>query len=68
MRYAQFSAGNKLHLVCEPGEEYRGTVIRIGELSWPLCGLRVKPNYRMTVNMPLSHACRRCLAVLERSA
>lgn len=45
MIFAQFSAGRKLHLACEPGEEYRGEVVRAGSLSWPLCGLHSRSNY-----------------------
>lgn len=67
MRYAQNKPGGKLHLVCEPGEEYRGQIIRKGQLSLPLCGQRVpKGGYRMTCNVPLGHACRRCLRVYAR--
>ena len=65
MTYAQFSAGRKLHLVCQPGEEYRGEVVRAGSLSWPLCGLRSRPRYRMTINVPLRNACKNCLKYLE---
>jgi hypothetical protein len=62
MRYAQEKSGQKLHLVCEPGEEYRGEVIRAGRLSHPLCG-RKAASYRMTINMPLAHACKNCVRV-----
>ena len=62
MTYAQIKAGRKLHLVCEPGEEYRGQVVRKGELSLPLCGIKTS-HYRMTINMPLGNACKRCLLV-----
>jgi hypothetical protein len=65
MTYAQFASGQKLHLVCEPGEEYRGEVIRINQLSWPLCGLKSRPRYRMTINMPLGNACKRCQRALQ---
>lgn len=63
MTYAQYESGQKLHLVCEPGEEYRGEVIRIGHLSWPLCGRRKPGGYRMTINVPLAHACKNCRRV-----
>lgn len=65
MTYAQFSAGRRLHIVCEPGEEYRGEIVRSGSLSWPLCGLKIRPRYRMTINVPLGNACRRCVRLLD---
>lgn len=63
MIYAQIKSGSKLHLACEPGEEYRGEVIRKGFLSKPLCGQPAPNGYRMTVNLPLAHACKRCQRV-----
>jgi hypothetical protein len=64
MRYAQISSGKKLHIVAEAGEEYRGQVIRKGFLSNPLCGQRKHPNgYRMTINVPLAHACKKCVRI-----
>ena len=62
MTYAQEKGGQKLHLVCEAGEEYKGEVVRKGYLSDPLCGRRVE-RYRMTINLPLAHACKNCLRV-----
>lgn len=62
MRYAQFKGGQKLHLVYEPGEGYRDAVVPDGEVSRPLCGRRGS-DYRMTINLPLGHACRNCLRV-----
>lgn len=62
MRYAQIKAGQKLHLVCEPGEECRGEVVRKGFLSQPLCGRRAE-RYRMTINVPLANACKNCRRV-----
>lgn len=67
MRYAQIKSGLKLHIVCEAGEEYRGEVIGPGHLSNPLCGQPVSNGYRMTVNVPLGHACRKCEDVYRRS-
>ena len=61
--YAQFRAGQKLHLVYEPGEGYGDQIIRKGELSWPLCGRREDRPYRMTINMPLGRACHNCQRV-----
>ena len=66
MTYAQYKGGLKLHLVCEPGEEYRGEVIRVGQLSWPLCGLRMPGGYRMTINVPLANACGNCVRAEKR--
>lgn len=65
MRYAQVESGQRLHLVCEPGEEYRGEIIRAGYLSAPLCGRRFNGGYRMTINLPMGHACRNCRRVLD---
>ncbi len=66
MLYAQEKSGQKLHLVAEPGEEYRGEVIRKGHLSQPLCGRTVQ-GYRMNINVPLANACRNCLRVVRAS-
>jgi hypothetical protein len=64
MRYAQIASGQKLHLVCEAGEEYRGEIIHAGHVSAPLCRTpRFDGNYRMTINVPLANACRNCLRV-----
>jgi len=66
MIYAQVDRGQKLHLVCEPGEELRGEVIRAGSLSAPLCGRKVHTGYRMTTNVPLfASACKICLRVFN---
>lgn len=67
MTYAQIKAGGKLHIVCEPGEEYRGQIVGARRLSLPLCGQRV-PNeeYRMNINVPMGHACKRCLRSYAR--
>lgn len=63
MIYAQEKGGQQLHLVCEPGEEYRGEIVRYGHLSQPLCGRKVS-EYGMTIGYPLGHACKNCLHVL----
>jgi hypothetical protein len=64
MRYAQVKGGQRLHMVCEPGEETpRGDVIRAGYLSNPLCGRAVDSGYRMTINVPLANACKNCRRV-----
>ena len=62
MRYAQITAGGKLHLVCEAGEVFNGDVIRKDRVSAPLCGTRhFKGNYRLTINVPMRHACKNCI-------
>jgi len=62
--WAQIKGGNKLHLACEPGEEYYGDIIRAGHLSAPLCHTRAfKGRYRMTINVPLAHACQNCVRI-----
>ena len=64
MRYAQIKGGLKLHLVCEPGEDFHGITVRRGFISPPLCGL--KPfGYRMTINVPLGHVCKNCQRIWE---
>ena len=64
MTYAQIMAGGKLHLVCEPGEEYKGHVIRAGHVSAPLCSTpRFNGSYRMTINLPMGHSCQNCRRV-----
>lgn len=66
MIYAQVERGQRLHLVCEPGEELRGEVIRAGSLSAPLCGRKVHTGYRMTINVTMAKACKNCLRVFNR--
>jgi hypothetical protein len=64
MRYAQVAAGQKLHLVYEPGEGARpDALVPSGHLSLPLCNREFAGGYRMTINVPLSHACRNCSRV-----
>lgn len=62
MRYAQIKAGQKLHFVYEPGEGWGEQIIRADTLSLPLCGRRAD-HYRMTINVPLAHACQNCQRV-----
>ena len=65
MRYAQIKSGNKLHLVFEAGEGRNSReLIPAGKLSVPLCGQKCT-GYRMTINVPLGHACQRCLRVYQ---
>jgi hypothetical protein len=61
--YAQIKGGNKLHLACEAGEEFKGEVLRKGFISAPICGTKWPGRYRMTCNVPLAHACRNCCRV-----
>lgn len=64
MRYAQIRSGQKLHLVFEPGEGWeRRQLVPAGRLSQPICGMVAKHGYRMTINVPLAHACKRCIRV-----
>lgn len=69
MIYAQIKGGRKLHIAMQPGEaDKNGRTICVGELSYPICGTPMKEasSYRMTCNLPLGHACKRCVAVYDR--
>ena len=61
MVYAQISAGLRMHLAFGPGEEHpeRG-IVRAGCVSAPLCNQQWAGRYRMTINVPLGHACQKC--------
>lgn len=64
MRYAQIKSGNKLHLVFEAGEGWtKDSLIPARHVGLPLCGQKVENGYRMTINLPLGNACKRCLRV-----
>lgn len=64
MIYAQVKCGQKLHLVYEAGEGKDDQhLIKAGYLSNPLCGRAVPHGYRMTINVPLASACKRCTKV-----
>jgi len=64
MRYAQVKGGQKLHLVYEAGEGINQDVLMpLGHVSAPLCNRPWDGNYRMTINVPLAHACKNCLRV-----
>ena len=66
MTYAQIKGGNKLHLVCQPGEMYWGEIIRAGHISAPLCrSTFFKGNYRMIINLPLANSCKNCQRVYQ---
>ena len=68
MRYAQVKGGQRLHLVCEPGEETpSGHVVRAGNLSVPLCNRPMSSGYRMTINVPLGSACKNCQRVYRKA-
>lgn len=68
MRYAQIKSGNKLHLIYEAGEgENPRELIPAGYISAPLCNTHFfKGKYRMTINVPLAHACKNCLRVYRQ--
>ena len=67
MTYAQISAGRKLHIVHTPGEECTdGSIVRAGYLSNPICNRPAPKGYRMTINVPLAHACKNCVRILNK--
>lgn len=57
LTYAQEKSGQKLHLVPLMGN---GNVLDIA-----LCGKHVE-RWRMTINVPLAHACKNCMRVNRR--
>ena len=62
MRYAQEYGGQKLHLV----EEYIDNMTNQTLISRKaLCGRKPdkRGQWRMTINMPLGHACKNCMRV-----
>lgn len=65
MTYMQIRGGQKLHLVYEPGEGVDDQhLIKAGHLSAPICGRGFdNGRFRMTINLPLGNACKRCLRV-----
>lgn len=67
MLYAQYRGGQKLHLVYEPGEGHGEKIVRKGYLSAPLCGKR-GDYYRMTINLPVGHACANCQRIYRARA
>ena len=69
MIYAQIKSGRKLHLAAEPGEhDQNGRIVLAGNLSYPICGQPMKEasSYRMTINVPLANACKKCSATYQR--
>jgi hypothetical protein len=67
MIYAQIRSGRKLHLAFEAGEgRSPDKLIPAGRIGAPLCGERIPVGgYRMTINVPLGHACKRCQRVYQ---
>ena len=66
MRYMQIKSGQKLHLAYEAGEgKDKKNLIEAGFISAPICGRGFSENggFRMTINVPLGNACKRCLRV-----
>jgi len=64
MIYAQVRVGQKLHLAYVSGEGKDDTsLIKAGYISNPICGRPAPNGYRMTCNLPLANACKRCLKV-----
>lgn len=64
MRYAQVEGGQKLHLAYGPGEGVDDQhLVKAGHISDPICGRPAPNGYRMTINVPLGNACKRCLRV-----
>lgn len=64
MIYAQVKGGQRLHLAYEAGEGKDDQhLIKAGYLGTPLCGRAAPHGYRMTINVPLANACKRCARV-----
>ena len=61
LRYAQEFGGQRLHLV----EAHTDGSVSLQSL----CGRRPakRGTWRMTINCPLGHACRKCLKVADRA-
>lgn len=57
VKYAQIKGGNRLHIVFEAENRY----------SLPICGTPAPDGYRMTINVPLANACRRCCEIYDRN-
>lgn len=66
MRYMQIKDRQKLHLVYEPGEGRDAQrLVPAKHVSAPICGRGLDKNghFKMTINLPLGNACKRCLRV-----
>jgi len=64
----QIKGGQKLHLAYEAGEGKDDKhLVKVGHISAPICGRGFDKdgNFRMTINVPLGHACKKCLKVLR---
>ena len=62
----QIKSGQKLHLVYEPDEgKDEKSLIKAGFIGAPICGrgFSKEGKFRMTINVPLANACKRCLRV-----
>lgn len=57
LRYAQEKGGQQLHLV----QHFPPYVVA----SRALCGRHPAHNWRMTINVPLGHACKNCVRVFQ---
>lgn len=66
MIYAQIKRGRKLHLAMQPGDPFKGQLVPAGHISPPICGTPWPGRYRMTINVPLGHACKKCRQALNR--
>jgi len=56
MIYLQQKSGQQLHLVYEIENGF----------TQPICGFKVS-GYRMTINVPMGHACKRCTKRINSS-
>ncbi len=68
MRYMQIKGGQKLHLVYEAGEgRSLDKLMPAGHVSAPICGrgFSDQGRYKMTINVPLANACKRCLRIYQ---
>lgn len=69
MKFVQIKKGQKLHIVYEPGEGKDDQhLIKAGFLSSPICGrgFDENGNFRLTTNLPMEHACKNCIRVLNK--
>ena len=69
MIYAQIKSGRKLHLAMQPGErDAHGRIVESNHFSYPICGQPMKEgsSYRMMINVPLGHSCKKCRKVASR--
>ncbi len=58
-RYAQVSGGQKLHIAEMFADGY--------VIDRAICGQRAhNGTWRMTINMPLAHACKKCVRLIRK--